>query len=146
MKSTFTVTSYFFEPEKPPYILTPIPQSSNLFDIYFDLETNNWHEWESLKLNPNKNQQDDAGLLDQTSVKRNGSAFTKFIPTIETIRLGYLVETHIVARNNLMLIGPTGCGKSWLSRDLLFKQIPVISNKFKSYSMVYSNGTTAEKA
>jgi dynein heavy chain, axonemal len=75
-----------------------------------------------------------------------GSAFTKFIPTIETIRLGYIVETHIVARNNLMLIGPTGCGKSWLSRDILFKQIPLISNKYKSYSMVYSNGTTAEKA
>ena len=61
-------------------------------------------------------------MLDNTAAKRNGSsAFTKFIPTIETIRLGYLVETHIVARNNLMLIGPTGCGKSWLSRDILFK-------------------------
>ena len=51
----FTVTSFFLEPEKPPYILTPIPPGSNMFDIYFDLETNQWHEWESLKLNPNKN-------------------------------------------------------------------------------------------
>ena len=114
------MTSYFIEPEKPPYFLTPIPPNSNLFDLYFDLETNTWNEWESLKLNPNKNSSQD-DQADQAAMKRNGSAFTKFIPTIETIRLGYIVETHIVARNNLMLIGPTGCGKSWLSRDILFK-------------------------
>ena len=41
--------------------------------------------------------------------------------TIETIRQGYLVETSIVAKSNLMLIGHTGCGKSWLVREMMFK-------------------------
>ena len=64
---------------------------------------------------------------DSNSYKRQGSIFTKFIPTIESIRLGYLLETNIVSKNNIMLIGPTGCGKSWLSREILYKQLPMVS-------------------
>ena len=78
--------------------------------------------------------------------KKFGSIFTKFIPTIETIRLGYLVETSIIGKNNLMLIGPTGCGKSWLSREILFKQIPLVTSKYKSFSMVFANSSNSEKA
>jgi dynein heavy chain len=45
-----------------------------------------------------------------------------------------------------MLIGHTGCGKSWLVREMMYKQIPIISQKYKTFSMVYSNGSNAEKA
>jgi dynein heavy chain len=45
-----------------------------------------------------------------------------------------------------MLVGPTGCGKSWLAREILYKLLPMVSSKFKSYSMVFSSGSTAEKA
>ena len=44
--------------------------------------------------------------------KRRGAAFTKFIPTVETVRQGYIIEANILSKNNLILIGPTGCGKS----------------------------------
>jgi sigma54-dependent transcription regulator len=78
-------------------------------------------------------------------LKKKGAFFTKFIPTIETVRQGYIIEANVLCKNNLLLIGPTGCGKSWLAREVIFKQLPQIANKYKSYSMVFSNNTTAEK-
>lgn len=72
--------------------------------------------------------------------------FTRFLSTVETIRLGYLVEANIMCRNSLMLLGPTGCGKSWLARETLFKQLPLVSVRYKSSTMVFSSSSTAEKA
>jgi len=83
---------------------------------------------------------------DNKNVKRSFTIFTKFIQTSESIRLGYLVEANVVCKNNFLLMGPTGCGKSWLAREMLFKQLPLVSTKFRSSSMVYSSGSTAEKS
>lgn len=57
-----------------------------------------------------------------------------------------MVEANLICRNNLMLMGPTGCGKSWLAREILFKQLPYVSSRYKSSTMVFSSSSNAEKA
>lgn len=109
-----------------------------MFEVFFDLETNTWLHWDALK-NQLKNNDDDSKF------KKRGSYFNKFIPTIETIRLGYVIEANIICKNNLLLVGPTGSGKSWLTRDVIFKQLPNISPKYKCSSIVFSNNSTADK-
>jgi hypothetical protein len=119
--------------------------NASLFEIYFDLENNQWQAWEQLK-----NGFRDESLANSAGegalYKRGGSIFTKFLPTTESIRLGYMVEANLVCKNNLMLLGPTGCGKSWLAREILFKQLPYVSTRYKSSTMVFSSSSSAEKA
>lgn len=132
-------TKEFKEPEKTPYFLCSINQNYSLFEIFFDLETNSWIHWDTLKAiqKPYKE--------DEKSFKKKQAYFLMFVPTIETIRLGYIIEANIICKNNMLLIGPTGCGKSWLSREVIFKQLPNISSKYKASSLVFSNNSTAEK-
>jgi len=138
--SSYEPTQEFKEPEKPPYFLSQIPQKNSLFEIYFDLENNVWAEWEAIKPTSKVNREEEKIIS-----KKKASFFTRFIPTIETVRQGYVIEANILCKNNILLIGPTGCGKSWLSREVLFKQMTMIASRYKSFSMVFSNNTTAEK-
>lgn len=68
-----------------------------------------------------------------------------FIPTIETIRMSYIIEANILSKNNMILIGPTGAGKSWLTREVCYRQLPSITSKYKCSSIVFSNNSTADK-
>ena len=43
-----------------------------------------------------------------------------FITTTETIRYAYLIDEHILACNSMLLIGPTGSGKSLICREIIF--------------------------
>ena len=46
---TYIATHDFKEPEKVPYFYCSIPEGPSLFDLYFDLEANQWCEWENLR-------------------------------------------------------------------------------------------------
>jgi len=67
------------------------------------------------------------------------------VATLETVRLGFIMEAGILAKHSMLLLGPTGVGKSWLSREVVYRQLSKVTAKYKVQSLVFSNSTSAEK-
>ena len=128
----------FKELTKPPYFLLPFPQESSVFDIMFDLETNSWAAWESMK--------DEFPKAVENELRKKSSFYNMFIPSEESIKYSYIVSANILSNKSILLIGPTGSGKSWIARDVWFNYIPIISQKFRIASVAFSHNTDARKA
>ena len=94
----------------PPFFLCTVPDQTSLFDVYFDLDTNQWLSWSTLK--------HQLGLNENVQFKKKKNPASVFVSTLETVRMGYLIEAQIVSKGNVMVLGPTGTGKSWLTRLL----------------------------
>jgi hypothetical protein len=121
-----------------PYFLLPFPQEYSVFDIVFDLETNSWTTWDSVK--------DEFPKSMDNEYRKKSSFFNVFIQSEESIKYSYIISANVLSNKSILLIGPTGCGKSWLARDVCFNYVPQISPKFRIASVAFSHNTDAKKA
>lgn len=92
-------------------LLQPIPAHSTVFDYAFNKNTHvKWKLWHEILM---ENQMGGLPSPNQGAL----------IQTIETMRLTHLMNLLIRHNKPLMLIGPTGTGKSACAVDFLLKQL-----------------------
>ena len=128
----------FIELKRPPYFLLPFPNECSIFDIVYDLETNSWVTFESIK--------DEFPKSSDNELKKKSDYYNIFIQSEESIKYSYLIAANALSNKSILLIGPTGCGKSWLARDVCFNYLPQISQKFRIASVAFSHNTDSKKA
>jgi hypothetical protein len=90
----------FKELARPPYFMLPFPQEHSVFDIVFDLETNSWTTWESVK--------DEFPKSQDNELKKKSSFYNIFIQSEESIKYSYVISANILSNKSILLIGPTG--------------------------------------
>ena len=97
----------------------PFPtEAGTVFDYYIDGTTGSWVPWS--KLVPRFNFAEamaEATVGAPPGTPLDPAAF--FVPTVETVRMQYLVKLLLKNGHSAMLVGPAGTGKTATIRDLL---------------------------
>lgn len=128
----------FIELTRPPYFLLPFPSEHSVFDILFDLESNSWITWEQIK--------DDFPKSQDSENKTKSSFHNIFIQSEESIKYSFIIAANALSHKSTLLIGPTGCGKSWIAREVCFNYLPRIKSTFHIASLSFSHNTDSKKA
>ena len=124
--------------KRPPYFLLPFLNECSIFEIVYDLETNLWITFESIK--------DEFPKSSNNESKKKSNYYNIFIQSEEFIKYSYLIASNDLSNKSILLIGSTGCGKSWLARDVCFNYLPQISQKSKIASVAFSHNTDSREA
>ena len=78
--------------------LIPDANSATVYDFVFDKATGQWAKWTAT--------QEDAPIAEEAT-------YTSIIvPTVDTIRYTYLIDTFVLHQKNFLFVGPTGTGKT----------------------------------
>lgn len=96
----FEPSADFKELPRPPYFLVPFPHEHSVFDIVFDLETNSWTPWESVK--------DEFPKPLDNELRKKSSYYNVFIQSEESIKYTYIISANILSNKSILLVGPTG--------------------------------------
>ena len=94
---------------------TAVPRDMKVFDLFFDLQTLSWQNWQSVFYFS----ADQSESRSQTAGKGNMSTV---VLTEDVLRTQFLIQRLIHARRPLLLIGPTASGKTTLIRHYLKSQ------------------------
>uniref|UniRef100_A0A182SFH7 AAA+ ATPase domain-containing protein n=1 Tax=Anopheles maculatus TaxID=74869 RepID=A0A182SFH7_9DIPT len=118
------------QPLSKPFIFQ-IPKGGTVFDYRFTKEgKGKWRPWAE-------------EISQSTSIQRDVPVNQVIVPTIETIRIGALLELLVQHGKCLLLVGPTGTGKSVYTIDFLLKRND--TNIFKPLLISFSAQTTANQ-
>ncbi|XP_022244308.1 dynein heavy chain 7, axonemal-like [Limulus polyphemus] len=108
----------------------PLPGDGQVYDYVFEIKgKGQWHQWS-----------DSVKSLDSDKVKIK----EVIVPTVDTVRYSYLMDLCILHNRPLLLVGPTGTGKSVYVQDKLLNGLP--QNKFVPSFLTFSAQTTAGQA
>ncbi|XP_076341069.1 dynein axonemal heavy chain 12-like [Tachypleus tridentatus] len=108
-------------------ITCPLPDDGQVYDFVFETKgKGQWHKWS-----------DSIKSLDSDKVNIR----EVIVPTVDTVRYFYLMDLCILHNRPLLLVGPTGTGKSVYIQDKLLNGLP--QNKFVPSFMTFSAQTTA---
>lgn len=111
--------------------ITPIPEEGLVFDYKFEkIRKGNWVPWS-----------DDLGS--EPPIPRDIPVNQIIVPTIETMRYFHLFKLLIQHQKPLLLVGPTGTGKSSYINEFLLKR----NNRtiYKTLFVAFSAQTTANQ-
>jgi dynein heavy chain len=78
---------------------------ASLFDLYFDSEEMRWTQFTS--------------TVPNYKINKDDSYLNLSIPTVDSIRMNNLAETILKVNKHILLVGPTGTGKSLQVNKLL---------------------------
>ncbi|KAL5473898.1 hypothetical protein EMCRGX_G028462 [Ephydatia muelleri] len=84
------------------------PERNTVFDFFFMKTSNTWAPWEDLI---------EKGL----SIPAKAKVSDLIIPTADTVRQAYFLETYISHEVSMLFVGPTGTGKSAITNSYLVK-------------------------
>jgi len=82
-----------------------INDCNSLFELYFDQEEMRWVQW--------------MNTVPKYVVNKEDTFLALSIPTIDTIRLSEISRSLMMNNKHILLIGPTGTGKSLTLNKLL---------------------------
>nr|KAF6328674.1 dynein axonemal heavy chain 6 [Pipistrellus kuhlii] len=82
-----------------------LPSSGDLWSIYMDFETKRLDPWER--------------IIPSFKYSRDVPFFEMLVPTVDTVRFGYLMEKLLAVRHSVLFTGTTGVGKSVIAKGLL---------------------------
>jgi len=88
-----------------PKITTPIPEKGTCYDFFFDTNLRKWVPW--------------LETVPQYSVPANAQFQNIIVPTADTVRYSCLLEILLTHNHHVLLVGPTGTGKSVLAQEKL---------------------------
>ncbi|XP_053674809.1 dynein axonemal heavy chain 7 [Anopheles nili] len=118
------------QPLSKPFIFQ-IPKGGTVFDYRFTKEgKGKWRPWAE-------------EIGQSTSIQRDVPVNQVIVPTIETIRIDALLELLVQHGKCLLLVGPTGTGKSVYTIDFLLKRND--TNVFKPLLISFSAQTSANQ-
>ena len=81
------------------------PPMGRVYDYYIDLKKNDWEPWESQM---------------RGWIPSPGMTFDKMIvPTVDTVRNGFVLNTLVAAKRYALIVGNTGTGKTVLCQNML---------------------------
>ncbi|XP_043194572.1 dynein axonemal heavy chain 12-like isoform X3 [Amphibalanus amphitrite] len=110
----------------------PMPPEGCIYDFYFEYKARGqWRHWNDL-----------ARLAEQAGTEdKNIRAI--IVPTIDTARYTYLMDLCIRHRRPLLMVGPTGTGKSAYVQDKLMRHLD--PEQFVPFFVTFSAQTTANQ-
>ncbi|XP_046331899.2 dynein axonemal heavy chain 6-like [Haliotis rufescens] len=82
-----------------------LPSGGDLWGCYMDFETRRMDSWEK--------------IVPQFKYNKDMSFFEMLVPTVDTVRFGYLLEKLLSVKRSVLYTGGTGVGKSVIARGLL---------------------------
>ena len=82
-----------------------IPPSGDIFEHYVDLETKRFEKWEK--------------ILPVFTYNREVPYFDILVPTVDTVRYGFLMQKLLGQRRAVLFTGETGVGKSVIAKGQL---------------------------
>ena len=90
------------------------PPANTVFDYYIDIAKNDIVSWDS--------------KVPNWRALKTMTFYDMVVPTVDTVRNNYIVDTLTKLRRNVMLVGATGTGKTMLVQSLL-KDLPDTHSK-----------------
>ncbi|XP_059155726.1 dynein axonemal heavy chain 6-like isoform X2 [Physella acuta] len=82
-----------------------LPPAGDLWSYYVDYEARRMDNWEK--------------IVPSFKYNREGSFFEMLVPTVDTVRFGYILDKLLSVRRSVLFTGGTGVGKSVIARGLL---------------------------
>ncbi|KAL1389180.1 hypothetical protein pipiens_001339 [Culex pipiens pipiens] len=127
----FKIPAHLHVPNLTKPFIFQIPKGGTVFDYHYTKEgKGKWRPW--------------AEEIGQTiSIQRDMPVNQIIVPTVETIRITALLELLVQHSKGLLLVGPTGTGKSVYTIDFLLKRND--TNIFKPLMMNFSAQTSANQ-
>jgi dynein heavy chain, axonemal len=90
-------------------LLKPPPRDGSVFDYAYDLDSHGWRPW--MDLMPPQKLTDDMPFEDIT------------VLTLDVVRYTYLINTLVQSHQPVLLVGPTGTGKSVYTKNYLASRL-----------------------
>ncbi|CAH1962386.1 unnamed protein product [Acanthoscelides obtectus] len=84
-----------------------LPSGSDLWSLYMDVQGHRLEPWQR--------------IIPQFMYDKELPFFEMLVPTIDTVRFGYIMERLIYVNHPVFLTGDTGVGKSVVAKDVLFR-------------------------
>ncbi|XP_045684006.1 dynein axonemal heavy chain 6 [Phyllostomus hastatus] len=84
-----------------------LPTSGDLWSVHMDFDTKRLDPWER--------------IIPTFKYNRDVPFFEMLVPTVDTVRFGYLMEKLLAVRHSVLFTGTTGVGKSVIAKGLLSK-------------------------
>nr|XP_019611948.1 PREDICTED: dynein heavy chain 6, axonemal [Rhinolophus sinicus] len=84
-----------------------LPSSGDLWSVHMDFDTKRLDPWER--------------IIPTFKYSRDVPFFEMLVPTVDTVRFGYLMEKLLAVRHSVLFTGTTGVGKSVIAKGLLNK-------------------------
>ena len=107
--------------------ILPIPNDMDVFEYFYDPENSNWKLW--------------VDLLPDINIARGSPFNTIIVPNVYTAQYSHLLELLIHNRNNVLVCGPTGTGKSVYINNTITQVLP--QDRFKTIALGFSAKTSA---
>jgi dynein heavy chain len=105
----------------------PFPKDGNVYDVVFDKTKGKWVDWMSTV---------------QKQVIPHDVEFTQItVATADTVRYTYLIKTLVSTGKHMLLMGPTGTGKSLYMKDYLMQGMD--KNVWQYLNFTFSAQTSA---
>jgi dynein heavy chain, axonemal len=98
----------------------PFPKEGSVYDYVYVLEGNSWKQW--MDVVPLQKLNDDLQYQDIT------------ITTLDVVRYTYLINTFVQNQVPVLLVGPTGTGKSVYMKDYLMNRLDKSSWVYMTFS------------
>lgn len=111
-----------------PGISVEFPESGLVYDYYFDRSTKEWVSWFT--------------TVQEYTVDIRQSFNEIVVPTLDAIRMKYLVSLCLKAGKHVLTPGPTGTGKSVNTQEMLTYELP---EEYQSLVMNFSAQTSANQ-
>ncbi|XP_037383628.1 dynein axonemal heavy chain 6 isoform X1 [Talpa occidentalis] len=84
-----------------------LPSSGDLWSIHMDFDTRRMDPWER--------------IIPTFKYSQDIPFFKMLVPTVDTVRFGYLMEKLLAVRHSVLFTGTTGVGKTVIAKRLLNK-------------------------
>jgi dynein heavy chain, axonemal len=111
---------------------TPIPENGMVYDYVFEAEIKTGGQWKTW-----------VDTIERYEIPAKAKFNSITIPTIDTARYGYLLDLFIKHDKHLLLVGPTGTGKSVYINNKLLNSLP--KDKFTPVFVNFSAQTSANQ-
>ena len=105
------------ELEDKPMLISDFPENQSFYDYFFNLDSSKWNPF-SLEMALNEAQIDYASWVPSEKKIQN-----VFVPSTDTIRYAYILESLITNQTSALVVGPACSGRSSLVRSLLFRSV-----------------------
>jgi len=108
---------------------TIFPEKDSVFDVFANGQTNKWENWTK--------------KITNFDIPKEAAPHTITVPTMDTVRSAFLLQTMVASNNHILFSGLTGTGKTVVIQQELLKNFD--KEKFTNIAFAFSAQTTANQ-
>eukprot|EP00929_Paragymnodinium_shiwhaense_P038462 TRINITY_DN20312_c0_g2_i4.p1 TRINITY_DN20312_c0_g2~~TRINITY_DN20312_c0_g2_i4.p1 ORF type:complete len:4213 (-),score=1296.02 TRINITY_DN20312_c0_g2_i4:279-12917(-) len=117
------------EPTVIPSWKTPIPEADTIFDYYVDSTSGKWEPWTK--------------KISGFDIPKDAQVHSINVPTKDTVRNAFLLQTLVSSKNHVLFCGETGTGKTVTIQQEILKKFD--REHYTDISFSFSAQTTANQ-